>query len=201
MISVIYRPRFCPFVHFVIVNPIYFLFLWSDFVNIIPVIVLYCIYAFWVVITRRIKLRSTDTTAGKFRLRPLTWWAFRWQWCCCCFCYRWFMLRWWAFRWQWWREWCWWQFWDDCVEVCNACGEHYRDWNNNIAIKGNYVQLCRPSWSSRTSSRGPNRSFEDDDLINIFKGWLPIQHKDLFRQNCVTSVILEFRFVLHIWLL
>ena len=54
VIFVIYRPRFCPFVHFVIVNPIYFLFLWSDFVNIIPVIVLYCIYAFWVVITRRI---------------------------------------------------------------------------------------------------------------------------------------------------
>ena len=27
-------------------------------------IVLYCIYAFWVVITRRIKLRSTTSTAG-----------------------------------------------------------------------------------------------------------------------------------------
>ena len=47
MIFVIYRPRFCPFVHFVIV--------------------LYCIYAFWVVITRRIKLRSTISTVGGAR--------------------------------------------------------------------------------------------------------------------------------------
>ena len=40
----IYRPRFCPFVHFVIVP--------------------YCIYAFWVVSTREINLRSTTSTAG-----------------------------------------------------------------------------------------------------------------------------------------
>ena len=44
VIFVIYRPRFCPFVHFVIV--------------------LYCIYAFWVVSTREINLRSTTSTAG-----------------------------------------------------------------------------------------------------------------------------------------
>jgi len=44
VIFVIYRPRFCPFVHFVIV--------------------LYCIYAFWVVSTREIKLRSTISTVG-----------------------------------------------------------------------------------------------------------------------------------------
>ena len=44
VIFVIYRPRFCPFVHFVIV--------------------LYCIYAFWVVSTREINLRSTDSTVG-----------------------------------------------------------------------------------------------------------------------------------------
>ena len=43
----IYRPRFCPFVHFVIV--------------------LYCIYAFWVVSTREINLRSTTSTAGGAR--------------------------------------------------------------------------------------------------------------------------------------
>ena len=48
VIFVIYRPRFCPFVHFVIV--------------------LYCIYAFWVVITRRIKLRSTISTVGHLPL-------------------------------------------------------------------------------------------------------------------------------------
>ena len=47
VIFVIYRPRFCPFVHFVIV--------------------LYCIYAFWVVSTREINLRSTTSTAGGAR--------------------------------------------------------------------------------------------------------------------------------------
>ena len=46
VIFVIYRPRFCPFVHFVIV--------------------LYCIYAFWVVSTREINLRSTTSTAGEY---------------------------------------------------------------------------------------------------------------------------------------
>ena len=51
MIFVIYRPRFCPFVHFVIV--------------------LYCIYAFWVVSTREINLRSTITTVGSHKDKRL----------------------------------------------------------------------------------------------------------------------------------
>ena len=36
-------------------------------------IVLYCIYAFWVVITRRIKLRSTTSTAGGYHQHHYWW--------------------------------------------------------------------------------------------------------------------------------
>ena len=89
VIFVIYRPRFCPFVHFVIVNPIYFLFLWSDFVNIIPVIVLYIalfdfVIALYIALrgTRKIYLRSTISTVGP--PRPL--FLSHVQKLCCKFC-------------------------------------------------------------------------------------------------------------------
>lgn len=80
-----------PYIYIVtLVNPLYFLFLWflwyialdfvhlsilwsSNIVYIALYIALYCIYAFWVVITHEIYIRSTDTTAGGARAWGRSW--------------------------------------------------------------------------------------------------------------------------------
>lgn len=81
MIFVIYRPRFCPFVHFVIV--LYCIYAFWD-VNIISVIVLYIalyialfdfVIALYIALrgTRKIYIRSTISAVGGARAWGRSW--------------------------------------------------------------------------------------------------------------------------------